>query len=177
MLKHHKNILTRSLPKTRQEIIYQAGDDGNYEGGWWRGRLNANNRIRFIAKTIAGDDIVIDRATGLMWAADGWAAGCNGGIATLWTNVINICNALNFAGHTDWRLPNIFELFSILKCSGAAPFIDALFTHTYTQERYWSSTTYPLNTSYVYAVHFATGDVSRVIKTGILFMRAVRGGL
>ena len=78
-MKAYDKILTRGLPKTGQSVVYSAGDDGTYQSGWWRGKLNANNKVRYIAKTIGGDDVVIDRATSLMWAADGTAAGCGSG--------------------------------------------------------------------------------------------------
>ncbi|GAH35530.1 unnamed protein product, partial [marine sediment metagenome] len=64
-------ILSQGLPKTGQETEYREGDDGTYEFGWWKNRLNANNKTRFIAKTIGVHAVVIDLATGLMWPADG----------------------------------------------------------------------------------------------------------
>ena len=58
-------IHSRGLPKTGQTVKYADGDDGDYEAGWWKGKLVSNNKTRFIQKRIDGDDIVFDRATGL----------------------------------------------------------------------------------------------------------------
>ncbi|GAJ23406.1 unnamed protein product, partial [marine sediment metagenome] len=100
-----------------QITSYRNGDDGEYEAGWWRGRLNADNKTRFIAKTIGGGSVVIDLATGLMWPADGVAAGCNNGVALSWEAAIDYALSLDFAGFTDWRIPNVKELASIIDFS------------------------------------------------------------
>lgn len=172
-----QNIITRQLPKTGQVIERQAGDDGTYEAGWWKGRLNANNRTRWITRTIGGDDIVLDRATGLMWAADGNAAGCNNGAVITWPNGIIYANGLDFAGFTDWRMPNSKELHSILNLSIINPAIDEPPFANTTSAFYWTSTTYGgLATSARY-VSFASGDTSRVPKTDERLIRCVRKGL
>ncbi len=109
-----KFVLTRGLPKTGQITSYVAGDDGEFEAGWWHGRLIANNKMRLLLRTIAGDDVVFDRATGLMWAADGSGAGCNNGNPLTFAAAIALANGLDFAGYTDWHIPNVSELHSIL---------------------------------------------------------------
>jgi hypothetical protein len=58
----------------------------------------------------------IDPSTGLMWAAKD-----NGNDVT-WGKAIKYCQALTFAGYSDWRLPAIDDLESIYDGSGfAAP--------------------------------------------------------
>ena len=74
-----KHIISRGLPKTGQTTSYITTDDGDTEIGWWKGLTDAQNRTRFVSVTISGGDVVIDRATGLMWSADGNEAGCNNG--------------------------------------------------------------------------------------------------
>jgi len=173
-----QNIITRQLPKTGQVIEYQAGDDGTYEAGWWKGRLNANNRTRWIARTIGGDDIVLDRATGLMWAADGNAAGCNNGALITWANAIIYAEALNFAGFTDWRLPNITELISIIARDIRNPTIkEPPFVNTNMANDYWSATTYFTDTLKAWNVLFSNGDTVTVVKTNTAYLRCVRKGL
>lgn len=145
MLEAGQNIITRHLPKTGQVISYAAGDDGDHEAGWWRGRTNASNKNRWIVKTISGGAIVVDRATGLMWPYDWQGPGANNGIGGVtWFYAISWANGLNFAGFTDWRLPNINELHSIIEfVVGSAPYIyQPPFTNV-RAEPYWSSTTYP----------------------------------
>lgn len=174
-----QNILTRQLPKTGQVIQYQAGDDGTYEAGWWKGRLNANNRTRWIARTIGGDDIVLDRATGLMWAADGNAAGCNNGAIITWANAIIYANGLTFAGFIDWRLPNVKELVTIVDFELALPAIEEPPFANTTNLFYWSSTTYFLDTLNAWTVKFNIGQTVSRVKTSEAshYLRCVRKGL
>ena len=173
----HQVDITRGLPKTGQTASYGLGDDGYFEAGWWQGRENANNRQRWIAKAIVGDDIVLDRATGLMWAADGWALGCNGGGVLSWNLAIIYCRGLNFAGFTDWRLPNVKELMSIVNYKLSNPAIDEPPFDTTAALYYWSSTTYILNTDDAWTAHFLAGGVDNRVKINTYYLRAVRDGL
>ncbi|GAI83875.1 unnamed protein product [marine sediment metagenome] len=105
MMDANQVILTRQLPKTGSLITTQSGEDGTYKAGWWKGRDYDTNKIRFISKTIGdnGDVITIDRATGLMWAADGNAAGCMNGDVDTWILAFHYLTTLDFAGFIDWR--------------------------------------------------------------------------
>lgn len=170
-------VLSRLLPKTGQEIEYKEGDDGTYEAGWWRGLLNENNRTRFISKTIDDDDVVIDRAIGLMWAADGNKDGCWGGAIGIWEDAISFINGRPFAGFKDWRLPNVIELLSIVNYGKFYPCIDEPpFANTKT-DYHWSSTTCFGYTTKAYQVSFIRGEVEEAMKIRSAYMRAVRGGL
>jgi len=176
-MKAKRIILTRQLPKTGQVTSYRAGDDGIYEAGWWKGRLNATNKTRFVAKTIDGDDVVIDRATGLTWAADGNAQGCANGGTKSWNAAIDWPFGIDFAGFGDWRLPNINELFSIMDFSKSPLLIDlTLFPNTKNTE-YWSSTTWPSHTGFAEIAYYEEGIIYYSSKTSSHYLRSVRGGL
>ncbi len=177
-----KFVLSRGLPKTGQITSYVARDDGDSEVGWWKGRLNANNKARYRLVTIAGDDVVIDHATGLMWAADGAAAGCLNGNTVAWLPAIAYPPALDFAGFTDWRIPNVKELFSLIEHDAAlsvagSPLIQQPpFSNTVTGN-YWSATTRPGNTTTAMHVSFVACSVQQTAKTTALWLRCVRKGL
>lgn len=170
-------VLTRLLPKTGQEIYYTDGDDGYYYAGWWKGRSYANNKTRFITKTLDGDDVVIDLATGLMWAADGNAAGCKNGSITTWGGALSYAEALDFAGFTDWRLPNIRELFSIVDFGRYNPAIDETFFRSTYSEEYWSSTTFTDYTGAAWYILFTVGLTTYQAKYQPNRLRCVRGRL
>jgi len=172
-----QNIITRGLPKTGQVTMYRMGDDARYEAGWWQGRSNVGNRERWITKRIALYYIIVDRATGLMWAKDGNGVGCgNGGIFT-WNDAIDYANGLTFANFSDWRLPNFKELSSIVEHIGMAPFIpEPPFSNTIS-DNYWSSTTDPLVTTRALIVRFDIGIGTLALKTSSYYIRAVRGGM
>ena len=61
----------------------------------------------------------------------------------LWHEALTYCENLEFAGHTDWRLPNVRELQSIVDYGRTRPAIDPVFGAE--SAGYWSSTA-----SYVY---------------------------
>ena len=112
-----------------------------------------------------------------------------------------------FAGHHDWRLPSEDgqnppntgpkELESILAapypCTGKSnPCVDVAFNTncmascsatgasscSCTQSNfYWSATTYAGNPYDAWGVYFTSGYVGIDVKTGNLYVRAVRGGL
>lgn len=176
MLEAGQNIITRHLPKTGQTTNYFLDDDGQFEMGWWPGRLNANNRMRWIQRTIVADDIVVDRATGLMWSADCTAAGGNMGAPVgTWVLALLFANTLNFAGFTDWRLPNIYELHSILNFGAVPGWYQPPFTNVI-NNYYWSSTTYPVNIAFAMAIrwqNYATSTRDKLAAASV-YVLAVR---
>jgi len=96
-----------------------------------------------------GDGTISDNATGLMWMQD------DNGEGVLWKDALSYAKGTEYAGYSDWRLPDAKELQSILDysrspgTSGSAA-INELFNSTQiTNEAgqidypyYWSSTTH-----------------------------------
>jgi hypothetical protein len=62
------------------------------------------NKSRFVASS---DGTVLDRETGLMWAATDNGEDIN------WADAVSYCDAFQGGGHTDWRLPTEKELKTI----------------------------------------------------------------
>jgi hypothetical protein len=154
-----------SFPATGQTISYRANDDGDLEAG------------AVLSYTDNGDGTTTDNNTSLMWAQDGNGTGCNNGVAVTWENAIDYCANLTFAGYSDWYLPNIKELISLVKydASISAPYIDHTYFPNTQSNLYWSSTTHPFNTTYALNVYFSNGDVDFYNKTGSKYVRCVRG--
>ena len=99
-----------------------------------------------------GDGTITDRATGLMWAKSDNGKGLNWQEALAW---VQHMNQQQFLGHSDWRLPHIKELQSLVDYTRSpdtthSPAIDPLFTCTpITNDDgkadfpyYWSATTH-----------------------------------
>ncbi len=89
------------VPKTGQLNTFHTGDDGDLEMGV------VSPNLRF---TIQSDtNVVQDNLTGLMWARNANLDGTKD-----WPSAIDYCEALNHGGYTDWRLPNVRELHSLI---------------------------------------------------------------
>jgi len=82
----------------------------------------------------AGTNIVSDNATGLQWQDDAIGA------SMAWQSAIDACENLTLGGHSDWRLPNVNELKTIIDRSRVNPVIVNAFVHTSSSD-HWSSTT------------------------------------
>ena len=178
-IKHQKKnrIITRvneittegGLPKTGQTMIYQMGDDGYYQMGYPIG-----GGQRFIDN---GDGTVIDTATGLMWIKDPQAAGL--GMTMYWYDAVNACENLIYAGHDDWRTPNINELMSMVDHSRYDPAWDTMFfvypPDTWTP--FWSSTVCAPWPDGAWCLYPYDGyKTSWGIPWDMCYVRPVRGG-
>lgn len=58
-----------------------------------------------------GDGTITDNATGLMWMQN------DNGTGILWENALSYAENFSYAGYSDWRLPDIKELQSIIDYS------------------------------------------------------------
>jgi len=117
-----------------------------------------------------GDGTVTDNATGLMWQQDGSAI-------RNWEGALSYCQEGGWANHTDWRLPNIKELESIVDDTQLNPAIDRIaFPNTPESSWYWSSTTYALDPGHAWGVYFSYGFVYNGDKGDGNYVRCVRGG-
>jgi hypothetical protein len=170
------------------------GQDGNY----------TINPMSFTL--LSGGIMVKDNVTGLIWenkqAKDGEAnytnphdadntytwydsnPATNGGYAgtpgdgTDTEDFINALNSANFGGYSDWRLPTINELDSIVDLSipYPGPTIRTAYFPNTQASFYWSSTTYATSTDYPWVVSFLYGNDSYSDKSYSGYVRAVRGG-
>jgi hypothetical protein len=91
------------------------------------------------------------------------------------TGAINNCENLNYAGYTDWRLPNIKELISIVNYQNMIWSIDTTAFPNTQSAGYWTSTTYSVGTTSAFLVYFIDGKPDAVAKTGAYNVRCVRG--
>jgi hypothetical protein len=117
------------------------GQDGLYLAG-----CTLTGAARYVDN---GDGTVVDNCTGLMWHQDTADISGDGAITgdpfptgdrALWRDVLAYSEDLTFAGHEDWRLPNIRELQSIIDYGNHSPAIDTDFFVDTVQNKVWSST-------------------------------------
>ena len=188
---------TAPVEKTWQWISHSPGDDGDLEHGemWPNPRFTDN-----------GDGTVTDNLTGLMWLKD---ANCmatsypefdNDGVAgdgeVTWQHSLDFVAGINdgsytYCGgnqpYTDWRLPNIKELLSLihygfydpaLPCTAGPcqwqegdPFINV----PPSSSPYWSSTSRTEFTSGALLVYMINGNTTSSDKSFSNYVWPVRG--
>ncbi len=84
-----------------------------------------------------GDGTVSDKVTGLLWQQHLNFEQYN------WDDALKYCNNLDYAGRTDWRLPNIKEGISIVNYNKFSPSIDLeFFPNTPADKFFWTSSTH-----------------------------------
>jgi len=176
-----------ALPATGQTACYDvagnviACDSAEYPGQDGFYQKGCPQEGRFVDN---GDGTVTDNCTGLVWQKD--TADVNGdgqiiyewdgGDLITWQAALKYCESLEFAGHDDWRLPNVRELQSIVDYGRWNPSIDPVFGAE--SGWYWSSSTGVGNPGYAWYVNFGGGNVgldSADVHGSRNFVRAVRG--
>jgi len=151
--------VSTTVGKTGQTTSYRTGDDGDLEPGveWPSPRFTDNG------------DTITDNLTTLMWAEDTNADGTKN-----LTDAIAYCNALSLGGHSDWRLPNLKELQSLLDYGQTSPCLPV--GHPFVPADtvlYWTSTTLIWNTDYAWRM--SAGVVNFSTKVTALTVWPVRG--
>lgn len=140
---------------------------------------------RFVAGYGATESCITDKLTGLMWPKSGNLFGEKD-----WDDASSVVSNMNndkgattykLCGYTDWRLPTVTELKSLVNYGKEIPsewlndpvqgFNQVL------ANNYWSSSNYKSN-SYYYArsVGFNNGSVSADSKYELKYVWPVRGG-
>ena len=152
------------IPKTGQTNSYAAEDDGALQKGI------AWPVTRFTVQ--ANTNCVLDNLTGLMWARNS----SNAAAAAAWGTAVTNCNNLNYGGYTDWRLPNVRELFSLIDFAILVPSLPV--GHPFSlvgAQWYWTSTGAAWATTAAWSM-FINGDVTADDKAVVLYVWPVRGG-
>jgi hypothetical protein len=191
-----KTIAQGELLKTGQTTQYDGySDDGYYRKGLPKayniltaGQFAGTTSITLYNKTdLISNNCVADLRTKLMWSrypSDGLGPNSNGRLPfTTNSNgegifaFVAAANVAKLAGYSDWRIPNLIELLSIIsfeKTSGAP---DATaFPGWPVTEAMITSTTAKILTTYVLSFQFAQGLPQVGLKTNLYFVSLVRGG-
>jgi hypothetical protein len=117
---------------------------------------------------------VSDTTTGLMWQQGSSLQTQN------WQKALEYCENLELAGYTDWRLPNVHELQSIVDYTRYNPSINTDYFPSTTPTFYYTSTTRNDSPDYAWTVVFNNGFVDLYFggdKLTAYYARCVRGGL
>ena len=108
----------------------------NMDRGGFLGHSTINHS--YDLKSINGDKVVIDHATGLMWHQSGSNKKMKLKKAKKWTKNLN---SRGYAGYSDWRLPTVDEAASLLDSSKMnGLYIDPIFSNK--QSEIWTGDNY-----------------------------------
>ena len=133
--------------------------------------------------TLHNDGTVTHNSTGLMWMrcslGQTWdGSTCTGAASTFtWQNALGAAQSHNFAGHSDWRLPNKNELASLVEQRCVSPAINSkIFPSTPTGGSFWSSSPHAGLSDDAWGVYFGSGLVLNFYKGYDGQVRLVRAG-
>lgn len=126
--------------------------------------------ITLNAQIVSTNGIATDSATGLVWQDDSEAKTNK----KEWKSAKAYCENLTLGGYNDWRLPNVFELSTLLDNTKSKEpyvvdgikYIDSFY--------YWSSTIYTELISHAWDVDFYYGHDNAYNKTNNYYVRCVR---
>jgi len=159
---------TVNLPKTGQTKCYDeygaeiscagTGQDGDIQAGvtWPSPRF-----------TVSGD-CVMDNLTGLIWTKD---ANLPNSEKKTWQQALDYVTQLNsnggLCGYTDWHLPNVNELESLINLGEAntAMWLNTLEFINVKADSYWSSTTYALYKDAAFNISMLDGSLGGGYKS------------
>jgi hypothetical protein len=115
------NFYLVDTPESKKRVAFIVND--------WTGHIKALDGRRYVRAVRGGlygvndfvdngNNTVTDKATQLMWSKNDSKKGMN------WEDALKYAEDSNYAGYSDWRLPNVKELQSIVDYSGVFPAID-----------------------------------------------------
>jgi hypothetical protein len=123
-----------------------------------------------------GDGSVTDNLTGLVWQQNGTATQ-----PMAWAAALAYCEGLTLAGRTDWRVPNVKEMASLILADRACVWDDNYFiascsTSTASVYSYYVTSTTRVDLPTEAWVIVNDGRIMTRVKTGSTYVRCVRGG-
>ncbi len=116
-----------------------------------------------------GNGTVTDHNTTLMWQQT------DDGTQRTWQDAIDYCTAFDDGTYDNWRLPEIFELRSIVDYGRSKPAINPVFSCQ--SSDYWSATPHAVASTVAWPIYFFNGSANLRSSTDTFYVRCVRAGL
>ncbi len=126
----------------------------------------------------ADGQIVTDTITEMLWQRDGTGPrpGCAGVSACTWDEAQAYCADLSLGGYTDWRLPHVKELRTIVDFSQDPVALDPVaFPHTVMGYFFWTADILAGSADNAWGVMFGNGAYSIFRRADTYNVRCVRG--
>ena len=146
--------------KTGQTTSYYSNDDGDLQRGITRSYTD-------------NGDTITDNATKRIWQDNADTAS----VRKNWNDAKTYCEDLTLGGYSDWRLPSVDELVSIIDWGRSNPAINTNFSNistSYSGDYYWTSTEDVGSPGRYWTVEFYSGKIHWDTSDYLLFIRCVR---
>lgn len=115
-----------------------------------------------------GNGTVTDKANGLIWQQQDSSVDS-------WASASNYCATLSLGGKTDWRVPTVKELASLVNYQEYNPALNETRFPGASSGTYWSASDYANDSNSAWSINFANGQITISGKTyNYLFVRCVR---
>ncbi len=170
------------IPQTGQTTSYATSDNGALQTG----TVGTNISVRFVTAKdpngnacINGQEVESDMQTGLMWVKAPSSTTYTWAKAVKTSATSGGALPISYCGYTDWRLPNLNELRSLVNYgeSNVATWLNSTGFSNVQADDYWSSTIYAFSIGNAWSVNMSYGRNSVGSKTSYLRMVwPVRGG-
>lgn len=142
------------IPRTGQNLCYDAAGKvipcigSGQDGEWRRGAPWPEPRFEILQEG------VLDRLTLLLWQRSANLTSQ----PIIWREALDAVAKLNRTGpRSDWRLPTINELESLVDCAMHSPALPGDHPFTDVQDIYWSSTTSLFEPDWAWALYLGKG--------------------
>ncbi|MBX9865521.1 MAG: DUF1566 domain-containing protein [Burkholderiales bacterium] len=139
--------------------------------------------VRFTSGSDAEAGCITDNLTGLMWVKNLNTVAINdstAGSKTSWQNALDSIATANsgsgYCGHTDWWLPNVNEMASLINqgAANSATWLNSKGFSNVQVNIYWSSTSYAVYPTFVWNVDMGSGTVNNVSNVSSGYVWPVR---
>jgi hypothetical protein len=127
------------VTKTGQTVSYAASDDGEYQKGLDR-NFSRDNTL----------EVITDNVRKIQWQDN------NVTVVKNYVDAIEYCNDLIFANFSDWSLPSIQQLISVVNISGGSSKLETVFVNYTTSMYYWSNTSRANSATDAWALIYST---------------------
>lgn len=129
-----------------------------------------------------GNGTATDRQTNLIWMrcslGQSWNQSqltCTGNVDQFtWQEALQEADGYTYAGSSDWRVPNLRELMSIVELSCHYPAINETIFPQTPVAWFWSSSPYAYTGRYAWNIDFYTGYEQDSAKSNERYVRLVR---
>jgi len=164
-IRFYKKVFLLSLGINLIFLLSGCGDSSSNDS---KNNQDDNNTSEIVVSS--NISTVVDKVTNLIWT-DGSDTKT---VTRTFPQAQAYCNNLEVDNYSDWRIPSLSELYTIVDLKNHNPSIKNTFLYT-TSSGYWSSDRYPIDNNLIMGINFYDGGDGVILETDNYYTRCVRG--